>query len=191
MPVTRRRRSLLLLALALLPAAAGCRSNTAHLRSMQRTAMQDLEGRGIAAGIDPYYLNRQTARIHEVREMVDEEQLETAEDHFLASLILVSSTERDDLLLAKGLGEKAGELGDRRGLRVAAEAEDKLLLMEGRPQRWGTQVVYQPILGSFRLEAVDSRTTDEEREATGVPPRAELERRVEMLNELKDEQTQR
>ena len=57
---------------------------------------------------------------------------------------------------------------------IAAAAFDRLRLLAGRPQKFGTQVVLRE--GRRELWPVEPGTTDSERAKWGVPPLAELVR---------------
>jgi len=112
-----------------------------------------------------------------------EGRLESAEEHLYTAATLVTSDHVEHLILARRIGVRATELGEERGYIVCAMATDKLLVEQGEPQRYGTQIVYEPVIGKWRLYAVDPLTTDEERAAMGVPPLSELLANVERQNQ--------
>lgn len=132
------------------------------------------------AGKDPIELpereaeQRHQERADEVRTIVQTDGVATAEECFQASVLLVGTKRPADLELAETLARRAADLGEPRGLRVAAEAVDKLALLAGKPQKYGTQYVFEYVLDSWRLYPVDLTTTDEDRAAMGVPTYAEL-----------------
>ena len=132
------------------------------------------------AGADPVKLpprdaeERHQRRADDVRAIVEHEGVATAEDCFKASVVLVDTKRVADLELAETLARRAAELGEPRGLRVAAEAIDKRAMVTGRPQKYGTQFVFEYVLDSWRLYPVEIATSDEERAAMGVPSYADL-----------------
>lgn len=150
----------------------------AYLRMRQAYAT-DSETGGISANV----MEAQEARFARVREAAARSQIHSAEDYFWSAAIVVTSDEVSDLELAHELGEEANKLGDARGLAVAAEAIDILDIKHGRPQQYGTQLRFEPVLGLWKLHNVDPRTTDAERVRMGVPPLAEIEAMVEERNQ--------
>lgn len=178
---TELKRTLLFGSLLLL--AASCRSQST-LRAMHEASMDEVKGRGLYAGLDPDYEERQAERVQRTREIVAAGGLETAEDYLYAALLLSTSSDTTELWMAEELGREAAQRGDGRGLRVAAEAVDKQLVLQGQPQRYGTQIQWSVDLGTFHLGLVDPLTSDDDRREMGVPPMAELLQRVEMLNAM-------
>jgi hypothetical protein len=64
---------------------------------------------------------------------------------------------------------------------LAAAAEDRALMREGKPQKWGTQFVKDEA-GKWVVHTVDATVTDEERAKWNVPPLAEAQKRAEAMN---------
>lgn len=172
-----------LLPLALLLVLAACQSTTARLKTLYGDSLRDRLGDGPFESLDEDFLERQEERREEVRRLVKAEQLVTAEDFLYAGVILSTSSHPDDLTAAWASGLKAAELGNDLGFRVAAEAIDRVQMVSGAPQRYGTQYYYVDVLQKWRLYPVDEKTSDEERAAMGVEPMAELLTRVDALNE--------
>lgn len=114
--------------------------------------------------------------------MVSSGRIRSPGEHALAAFVLTSSRELADLDLAHRLALRAGELGDARGWPIAAEALDRALYLQGQPQRFGTQYVYEPVLQRWALYPVDPTTSDEERSEFGIPPLAALRAWEEELN---------
>ncbi len=129
------------------------------------------------------YERNQAERIERVRTLVKEEKLVTSEDYLYVGVLLSSSAEEDDLIAASASGLKAAELGDDRGLYVAAEALDRRLMHRGRPQRYGTQYHYLEVIQKWKLYPTDPSTTDADRAMMGIPPLVELKAREAELNE--------
>jgi hypothetical protein len=65
---------------------------------------------------------------------------------------------------------------DARARPLAAAAFDRRRLLRGLPQKFGTQSVVRD--GRRELWPVDPATTDSERAKWGLPPLAELQRRL-------------
>ena len=135
-----------------------------------------------AAGLDPEVLDAQAKRFAEVVAWHDAGELASAAQRFWAGAILVRSDEPMHLVLAESLGASAAVMGEHRGRLVQAEARDRTAMLVGEPQPYGTQSVFVPVTGQWRLYAVDPRTTDEERRAMGLPSLAELRAQTESRN---------
>ena len=175
------RRRLPLLPLLLL-ALAACQT-TASTESLYKRMMADLTADDGRDALSAAVRERQEERYERVVLWHTEGELATATDYLWGAGILVRSDQDDHLILAQAMGQAAAERGDARGNAFAAEATDRLLMLQGLPQRFGTQIVWEPVLREWRLYHVDPRTTDEERAELGVPPLAELESYVEIQNQ--------
>ena len=81
---------------------------------------------------------------------------------------------------AHELAREAAGRGHAPARWLAAAAYDRWCMYEGRPQRFGTQLVPDGV--RIRLWDVDPATTDAERAAWDVPPLAEQQRRAERLS---------
>lgn len=176
-----------LLAIACTPLIlAACTSTEDKLRNMYETSTSDLTGESGLAAMDPKIVKRQNKRIRRVNGYVEEGEVKNPRENLYAAYILVSSDNIEDLELAEKLALSAAERGENRGFRVAAEAIDRQAVKLGRPQRYGTQFVYQPVLTRWVLYDLDPRTTDGERKAMGVPTLSEIREQLDRLNETKE-----
>lgn len=173
------KRFLPLLLLALLGA---CSTPSQQLRNMYRESLEErLDGSKFTSLEDGYVLNQEDRR-ETVRGFVKEEKLVTSEDYLYAGVILSTSPFEDDLIAASASGLTAAEMGEERGFRVAAEAIDRLKMLRGEPQRYGTQYHYIEVIKKWRLYPVDPNTTDAERASMGIPSLAVLTERTAELN---------
>lgn len=160
-----------ILALATLPA---CHSGPERIARLYDDLAREV------ASTDPVGLptessdKRHEERADLVRAVLEKGGELSAEDGFKAAVILVGTDRPADLVLAEELAKKSAELGERRAARVMAEAVDKRLMLEGVPQKYGTQFVFEFVLDSWRLYPIDPATTDEIRASVGVPTYAEL-----------------
>jgi hypothetical protein len=142
-----------------------------------------LSGQDGAAGVDPAFLDELEASFERIVAWHEAGELRSAAQRYWAGATLVRSDEPTNLLLAEALGTSAAILGEPRGGIVKAEARDRMAVLLGEPQPYGTQSVYVPVLGRWRLYAVDPATTDEERRVLGLPPLAQLQADAEARNE--------
>jgi hypothetical protein len=153
----------------------GCQSASSQIDRL----FVDLENE--VRGADPVHLpSEKTDQLHReradaVRAAVKDHELTSADDLFKASVILVDTSRVEDMDMAEAFARKSADLGELRGLRVAAEAVDKRAMLQGKlQQKYGTQYVFDWVLDSWRLFPVDVATTDAERAEMGVPTYTEL-----------------
>lgn len=128
-------------------------------------------------------------RADKARAVVEESGITTAEDNFKAAVILVGTKRIPDLDLAETLARRSAELGEPRGLRVMAEAVDKRAMLAGKPQKYGTQFVFEWVLDAWRLYPIDLTTSDADRAAVGVPTYAELLASEDAMNRAHGKKT--
>jgi len=171
------------LSFLVLLAASSCRAFTpSRLEGMLKDTIETMETRGGTGVLKTKDAEKLLERYTLVRTWYAEGRLESAEDCLYASLILVTSNQEDDLVAAVQLAVIAGEAGAAESNRVQAEAIDKLAIAQSRPQRFGTQYAYSPVLQKWQHYPVDPKTTDQMRAIMGVPPLRVLQQRVELLN---------
>jgi hypothetical protein len=108
--------------------------------------------------------------------LVREHALTSPADRVAAAGLLVGSDDKAEVEAAQALALAAfGALPAARPL--AAAAFDRLRLLAGAPQKFGTQWLARD--GAVELWPVDPATTDSERAKWGLPPLAELRRRAD------------
>lgn len=109
-------------------------------------------------------------------------KLQTAEDLHYAAAVLWRAQDLESLDLGIVIAHLADQKGYPGSLKYAAYATDLQCMKRGKPQRYGTQMVYVQVLDRWRLYATNPITTDEERAKMGVPPLAELQARADRKN---------
>jgi hypothetical protein len=130
------------------------------------------------------------ARIYErsikVREIVAAGRARVADDRFHAATVLSRGDTIEDIRATRELALKALELDPRHeGARyLAAQARDRELMFEKKPQMYGTQTV-KNAAGVWELYTVDPLVTDEERDKWNVLPLVELKWKAAELNGIK------
>lgn len=186
MPHPSAPRRAALAAATCLPLVLGCASSTPRTLDEAYAAAVDARLSGSFERRGEETEKRLRAGRDLVRARLEAGDVRSAEDYVRAAFVLVSSRDLDDLDLAHQVAWRADELGDPRGGPLAAEALDRALFLQGMPQRFGTQYVYEPVLGRIILWDVDPTTTDEERAEFGLPGRAELEAYANQLNEARE-----
>jgi hypothetical protein len=133
---------------------------------------------------------RDDARLARVKELYQQNKLQTGNDYFRAALILQHSLASEDYLLAHELcvvalskGKPNAQALDARGL--AAATEDRFLKSIDRPQRFGTQYYREDENAPVKLYKTDSGVTDELRSLMNVPSLAAAKAREAEMNRNK------
>ncbi len=177
------RTPLLLSCLAL--TLVSCRSGVAYPERMYVEVLGLTNSHGGTGGLRTDVRKKMEGRFETVERWTEEGMLATPEDALFAALTLSLSDHATHLELSKELAIASAEQGEQRGYLAFAIASDKLAFERGESvQRYGTHIMYQPVLQRFELHPpVDPQTTDEERAAMGVPPLEQLRAEVATLNE--------
>jgi len=126
---------------------------------------------------------RDQARRKRVDEIVASGSAKVADDYYHAAMVYQHGETGDEIQRARDLALKAVELDPKhKSARwLAAAAEDRKLMYEGKPQKWGTQ--FKKVDGKWVLWSVDGSVTDEQREEWNVPPLAAAQARAEAMNQ--------
>src|ERR1700694_4807905 len=104
--------------------------------------------------------------------------LQSPEDYYHAAKLFQHGDTPEDAWQAHTLALKATEHGYRPARWLSAAALDRWLMYQGKPQKYGTQYVWDGY--RERLWDVEEATTDVERAEWDVPPLAEqLDKAVE------------
>jgi hypothetical protein len=125
---------------------------------------------------------RDQARRKRVDEIIAAGGARVADDYYHAAMVYQHGDSPDEIQRAHDLAVKAAELDPRhdRARWLAAASEDRKLMYENKPQKWGTQ--YKKIDGKWVLWQVDPAITDDQRDEWSVPPLAEAQAQAERLN---------
>ena len=94
-------------------------------------------------------------------------------DYFVASIIFHHASKITYSKKALSLAKKALKLGYKDKSMIAA-ITDRLLQLQGKPQKYGTQ--YVETKNGWKLYRYDKKTTDAKRKESGVPKLKELKR---------------
>ena len=125
---------------------------------------------------------RDEARRKRVDEIVAAGGAVAADDYYHAAMVYQHGNSPDEIQRAHDLAVMAAERDANHDAArwLAAAAEDRKLMYEGKPQKWGTQ--YKKIDGKWVVWQVDPAITDDQRDAWNVPPLAEAEATVARMN---------
>jgi hypothetical protein len=122
---------------------------------------------------------RDAGRRKHLKNIVESGGLEEPEDYYHAAWILNHGERVEEIWQAHILAEQAIKLGLRRARWLTAATYDRWLMYQGKPQKYGTQIV--PDGKRQRVWDVEPATSDAERAQWDVPTLAEMYRRAEEL----------
>ncbi len=129
-----------------------------------------------------YYTDREFYRINKglqirIKRLLAAKIPEKGKDFFIAAMIFhhgfTLASARKAIIYAK----RAVDSGYARGKWLIASATDRLLQLQGKPQKYGTQIT-EINFGRIRMYRVNSKTSDEERKEYGLPTLAGLRKRL-------------
>jgi hypothetical protein len=125
---------------------------------------------------------RDEARRKRVDEIIAAGGAKAADDYYHAAMVYQHGNSPDEIQRAHDLAVKAAELDPKHDAArwLAAAAEDRKLMYEKKPQKWGTQ--FRKVDGKWVLWQVDPSITDEQRDEWNVPPLAEAQATAERMN---------
>src|SRR5262245_48159292 len=129
------------------------------------------------AGIGPVMAARDRDRRRRVLELLAAGEVLDGPDHYHAAMVFQHGGSPESYQRARQLALRAVELGHRPGRWLAAAALDRLLVHQGRRQKYGTQ--YRMWGDKRMLVEVEPATRDEERAEWDVRPLAEALARAE------------
>lgn len=125
---------------------------------------------------------RDEARRKRVDEILAHGGAKAADDYYHAAMIYQHGDSPGEIQRAHDLAVKAVELDPTHDAAkwLAAASEDRKLMYEHKPQKWGTQ--YKKVDGKWIVWPVDPTITDAQRDAWNVPPLAEAQAEADRLN---------
>jgi hypothetical protein len=126
-------------------------------------------------------LQRDKARRQRVETLLANAPLLDAEDYFHAAMIFLHGETPEHFLQAHTLAYKGARQGHSACFRLMAAAYDRVLMSQGRPQKYGTQYIIRH--GRWTLYEVDPAITDAQRAQWNVPPLAQSLQKAEEMNQ--------
>jgi hypothetical protein len=125
---------------------------------------------------------RDQVRRTRVDEIIAAGGAKVADDYYHAAMVYQHGDRPEEIQRAHDLAVQAVALdpGHDDAKWLAAAAEDRKLMYEGKPQKWGTQ--FKKLNGTWVVWQVDPAITDAQRAAWNVPPLAQAEARVKQMN---------
>lgn len=120
---------------------------------------------------------RDAIRRDRIREAIATRGIDDPRSMFQAAMIFQHGDESDDIWQAHVFSKAAAEAGYAPARWLAAASLDRWLMYQGKPQKFGTNIV--PDGKRQRVWDVDPTTTDEDRTSWDVPCLEEMHRRAE------------
>jgi hypothetical protein len=131
--------------------------------------------RNISGQISQEVVARDRRRREKILDLYQKSALTSPEDQYRAAMILQHGETAEDYQLANELSAKAMLAGYEPAKWLTAASEDRLLLHQGKLQRYGTQ--YNLRDGNiWELHPVDPTVSDLERARYNVPPLDKIEK---------------
>jgi len=124
--------------------------------------------------------SRDKIRLERIKDIIKKIDCLRGVDYFRAGIIAQHSSDEEGIKLAKFLAKKGIGKNHKKSKWLHAAATDRLLIMKGKKQKYGTQ--YGNSNGKWFLLPVDSNTTDKERLKYNVITLKEATQKAEKLN---------
>jgi len=129
-----------------------------------------------------YYKKRDQQRRLEVKKLLSKKEVETGGDLYKAAIIFHHSQNISDLKKAKQLCEKSTNKKFIKSKWLYAAITDRMLIHEGKPQKFGTQYLKKNKKDNWKLAKYDKKTTDHERSLYNVPSIEKIKEQIAKLN---------
>jgi hypothetical protein len=128
---------------------------------------------------------RDATRRSEALQLLVAGEIRTAEDFFNAALIFQHGDSVQDTQLALALATTATRMNpsNQDAEALMAQAWDRIMVRNGKPQWYGTQFVRSKATGKWELYPTDPNVvTDAQRQAMGLPTLAEEKAHLAAIN---------
>lgn len=156
--------------------------NNQKLKKLFYQDLQDRENGAEKFQNKPHELaKKDAARINQAIELLANKELKTATDYFRAAVIFQHGTSLNHLRQAQKCAEMAKKLGHQQGAWLYAAATDRILMWQGKKQKFGTQFYEKD--GTWQLYPIDGSIDDQTRKKYNVLPLAKIKALVKKWNE--------
>ena len=125
---------------------------------------------------------KQLQREKEVYSAEKAGEIVTGVDFFHAAMIFQHSFSKKGIRTAKKFAKMAIDLKNKKAVGLYACTIDRLLMREGKQQKYGTQLFKAGKNSKWKLYKYDKKTTDQERIENNVPTLKEQLDKVDALN---------
>lgn len=162
-------------------------------RNLQKIYKEDQVDRTMISDWNTISRRDKTRRAEVMKILSTKKRLSSEELYYAAMIFHHSGTitgTKKALTLAK-LSMQVGNRGGKfttwgeKAKWLVASSTDRLLLMEKKPQKYGTQYQRKSIRSPLKLALYDKKTTDAERKEFNVPPLKQILEEIAKLNQPK------
>ena len=125
---------------------------------------------------------RDIERKNIVKRLLREGAVITGRDFYIAAMIFHHGQSLADYKTALKLAKESNKKGYQKAKWLCAGVTDRLLMKQGKKQKFGTQFIRKNPRSKWVLAPIEKGMTDEERKQFNVPPLAELKAQIEEMN---------
>lgn len=126
---------------------------------------------------------RDIERKNIVKKLLKEGSVITGRDFYIAAMIFHHGQSLVDYKTALKLAEESNKKGYQKAKWLCAGVTDRLLLKQGKKQKFGTQFIRKNSRSKWVLASIEKGMTDEERARFNVPSLAKLKAQVDLMNQ--------
>jgi hypothetical protein len=103
-------------------------------------------------------------------------------DYFRMGLIFQHGNTLDSIRRARDLAKQGIEKEHKKSRWLYAAATDRMLMMQGKKQKYGTQFYLDPKTNEWKLHPISKNTTDDERTQYNIKPLHLVKKMVVLMN---------
>lgn len=152
-------------------------------RDLEKIFKEDQKDRLDASVSPSFVMRRDKERRKQTQRIINENGFKTGIDYYHAAMIFHHSPSIAHIKKACALAEKSSNLSYKKAKWLCAATLDRLLMRQGKKQKFGTQFTKKSPTDIWRLYPVDSKTTDKERKLYNVPTLAKTKKMIEKMNQ--------
>jgi hypothetical protein len=124
---------------------------------------------------DKEYSKINNELIKKINSLLKSQQKITGKEYFISAMIFHHQNKLITSKKAVKYAKIAFEKGYKRGKWLIASTTDRLLQLQGKPQKYGTQVVDMKAK-KLKIYKLNPKTTDKERQEYGLPTLKQLKK---------------
>lgn len=128
------------------------------------------------------FIARDKIRKTLVEKLVNDNKICSPKDHYMAAMIFHHGSTINDSKRAVKLAKKSADMGYRKGLSFYATSIDRLLIRQGKKQKFGTQYTKKSAKSAWKLLPFNEKTSDDERLQFDLPSLSEMKKNISELN---------
>lgn len=115
-------------------------------------------------------IRRDKDRLKKVKQLINNKKIITKKDYYNIAMIFHHSQNITYIKKANMFALKSAKMGYKKAKWLCAATLDRLLMTQGKKQKFGTQFIKKSLSEKWSLYPVDLKTTDEERALYNVLP---------------------